>query len=143
MTILTLLTHMLLSIPVFHTPPLSLNIVRYTTTHHQTMLIILATFALKQYHPIWFTPSSSLLPTSPIDRVVPYSDSSSLARVPPLPPQSQSSPSTQHAVTNSQILVPPLIHDGTPTQNNTAILNRERPTCFRDRQNDERHSRLT
>ena len=40
MYILILVTYMLISIPVLHTPPLLWTIVRYPTTHHHTMHII-------------------------------------------------------------------------------------------------------
>ena len=48
MTILTLVTHMLLSIPVIHNRTLSWKIVQHPTSHHQTVHIKLATLALKR-----------------------------------------------------------------------------------------------
>ena len=53
--ILTLVTHILLSVPVFHSPLRFWRTIRHPNAHHQTIGIILATLALKWYHPIWFT----------------------------------------------------------------------------------------
>ena len=64
-TILTLVTHMLLSAPNLNTTILSWGAVRQPTTHHQTLGIIMATLALKRYHPIWFTSGPPLLNTGP------------------------------------------------------------------------------
>ena len=61
MTILTLVTHMLLSAPNLDVPKLSWKAVRQPTTHHQTLGIIMATLALQRYHPIWFTSGPQLL----------------------------------------------------------------------------------
>ena len=79
MTILTLVTHMLLSAPNLDTTKLSLKAVRQPTTHQQTLGIIMATLALKRYHPIWFTSGPPLLHTDP----------SHLAPSDPSPPSTQ------------------------------------------------------
>ena len=60
-TILTLVTHMLLSTPTLNTRLVSWGPVRHPDAHHQTLGIILATLSLKRYHPIWFTDGPSLL----------------------------------------------------------------------------------
>ena len=67
MTILTLVTHMLLSAPNLDATTLSRKVVRKPTTHQQTLGIIMATLALKRYHPIWFTSGPPLLHTDPPD----------------------------------------------------------------------------
>ena len=67
MTILTLVTHMLLSAPNLDATKLSWKAVRQPTTHQQTLGIIMATLALKRYHPIWFTSGPPLLHTDPPD----------------------------------------------------------------------------
>ena len=65
MIILTLVIHMLLSFPMLSSPLISWGPVRQPTAHRQTLGIILATLALKRYHPIWFTSSPPLLNTVP------------------------------------------------------------------------------
>jgi len=66
MTILTLVTHMLLSTPTLNTRLVSWGPVRHPNAHLQTLGIILATLALKRYHPIWFTAGPPLLPAGPV-----------------------------------------------------------------------------
>lgn len=126
-TILILVTYMLLSILFIHVSHLSWNIVQHPNTHQQTMRIILVTIALKRYHPVWFASSPIQSPAPPIDRLIPHSDSYSLARVPPIPPPFFTL-STKYALTTSQLLLYPLIHDGTATRNTSATLNRKRPS---------------
>ena len=116
MTILTLVTDILLSIPVIYMPHLSWNIVRQPNTHQQTIHIILATIALKRYHTIWFTPSPLPSPVPPIAQVIPYHESSSQPRLSPISSISQHSPSNHHHLSTSPLLLPPLIHDEAPTR---------------------------
>ena len=66
MTIMTLVTHMLLSTPTLNTRLVSWGPVRHPTAHHQTLGIILATLALKRYHLICFTSGPPLLPAGPV-----------------------------------------------------------------------------
>ena len=66
MTILTLVTHMLLSTPTLNTRLVSWGPVRQPNAHHQTLGIIQATLALRRYHPIWFTTGPPLLPAGPV-----------------------------------------------------------------------------
>ena len=82
MTILTLVTHMLLSVSLLRLTLLSWRPVRQPTAHQQTLGIILVTLALKQYHPIWFTSGPPLLPT------VPSAQSTSGPQTPLLPSRS-------------------------------------------------------
>ena len=63
MNILTLVIYMLLSAPVFKPPLIFWGPVRQPTAHQQTLGIILATLALKRYHPIWFTYGPPILHT--------------------------------------------------------------------------------
>ena len=65
MIILTLVTYILLSVSVLHSPLLSWRTVRHPTAHHQTLGIILATLVLKRYHIIWITSGPLLLHTVP------------------------------------------------------------------------------
>ena len=77
MTILTLVTHMLLSAPNLDATKLSWGAVRQPTTHHQTIGIIMATLVLKRYHHIWFTSGPPLLNTT-FDPLLPPTPSRSL-----------------------------------------------------------------
>ena len=63
MTILTLVIHILLSVPMLCLTLLSWRPVRQPTAHQQTMGIIPTTLVLKRYHPIWFTSGPPLLHT--------------------------------------------------------------------------------
>ena len=63
MTILTLVTHMLLSAPNLDATKLSWRAVRQPTTHHQTIGIVMVALALKRYHSIWFMSGPPLLNT--------------------------------------------------------------------------------
>ena len=65
MTILTLVTHIILSAPNLDATKISLKAVRQPTTHQQTIGIIMTTLAIKRYHPIWFTSGPPLLSTDP------------------------------------------------------------------------------
>ena len=98
MTILILVVHILLSIPILKTPSMSWTIVRQATTHQQTLYLILATLVLKRYHPIWFTLTTIPVTDFPIDLELPSSDPASLAFNPPsplhVPPSFLSIPST-------------------------------------------------
>ena len=55
LSLLTLVTHFLITSPIL-TPTLQQwNIVRHNDTYHQTLQLILATMTLKRYHTIWYT----------------------------------------------------------------------------------------
>ena len=54
LTILTLATHLLFSVPTLHTRA-SWDIIRHPSSHKHTLHLILATVTLKHYHKIWFT----------------------------------------------------------------------------------------
>ena len=121
--ILTLVTHMLLSILVFNTPTTSWNIVRHSHTQHQTMHLILFTLALKRYHLIWFTPNTTPSPTTPIAQVLPLSNSASLACASPTPSISWPTlPPTPQLMTY-QLLIPSLLHDGVSKRSRSTAQN--------------------
>ena len=108
MYILILVTYMLISIPVLHTPPLLWTIVRYPTTHHHTIHIILATLG-SQAVPSHMVHTTSKIVTGSIhcschliQRLPFIGTCASYFTTIPTPP------STQHTVANSQLLVPPL-----------------------------------
>ena len=61
MTILTLVTHVLLSVSVLKPPLISWRPVRQQTAYQETLGIIMLTLAFKRYHPIWFMFGPSLL----------------------------------------------------------------------------------
>ena len=94
MTIPTLVTHMLLSIPVLKTPSLLWTIVRHTNAQQHTPHLVLATFALKRYHSIWFTLTATPIPAPRTDLELSCSDPTSLVYKPPTTsiPQSPLSP---------------------------------------------------
>ena len=105
MTILALATQMLLSIPVIHTPYMVWKIIRQPHTHLHTLHLILATIALKRYHPIWFTEEATPPNTTPgassatihsLASVVPAS------RTQPTPPPA---PSPTRTGTTTQLLL--------------------------------------
>ena len=52
LSIMTLVTHMLLSVPILNTRQ-SWNIVRDNEAHEQTLQLIIATITLRSYHKIW------------------------------------------------------------------------------------------
>ena len=60
---MTLVTHMLLSVPII-TARQSWNIVRESETHQHTLQLILATIILRSYHNIWSSVSNVLLSQS-------------------------------------------------------------------------------
>ena len=53
-SILTLATHLLLTIPII-TPQKYWNIIREKASHRHTLQLILATFTLKRHHLVWHT----------------------------------------------------------------------------------------
>ena len=57
-SIMTLATHLLLTIPTI-TPQQSWNIIRETTSHRHTLQLILATVTLKRHHAVWHTVMSN------------------------------------------------------------------------------------
>ena len=50
LSIMTLTTHIFLSIPIIHQKQRSWNTIRYTDIHQQTLYPIIATTTLKRYH---------------------------------------------------------------------------------------------
>ena len=52
LSIITLVTHMLLSVPILNTQQ-SWNMVRDNEAHEQTLQLIIATITLRSYHKIW------------------------------------------------------------------------------------------
>ena len=52
LSIMTLVAHLLLSVPTINVRQ-SWNIVRDSETHEHTMQLILATVTLKRYHKVW------------------------------------------------------------------------------------------
>ena len=73
MTILKLVTHMLLSTPTLNTRLVFWGPVRHPHSHQQTLGIILATLALKRYHPIWLLPAGPVanVPSTPRTPLIP------------------------------------------------------------------------
>ena len=67
-SILTLVTHMILTIPVI-TPRQSWNIIRDKDSHRHTLQLILATVTLKRHHLIWHT----AVPDLPVTHTTPRS----------------------------------------------------------------------
>ena len=104
LSLLTLVTHMSLSLPVVNTPHRSWNVVRYAKTHRQTINLILVTLTLKRYHHIWFTFNTTSTPKTPPDRLMP------LSNMTPLPSPTTSEPPI-HSLSRptSQILLPPFL----------------------------------
>ena len=86
MTILTLATHMLFSIPVIYAPHMVWKIIRQLHTHLHILHLILATLALKRYHPIWFTEDG----TPP--NVTPSASSATLHNLASVTPVSRTQP---------------------------------------------------
>ena len=131
-TIMTVVTHLILSLSVFNTPLLSWNIVRHPNANHQTMHLILATLALKRYYFIWFTSSVAPFHTTPTDWVIPLSDSTLMARGTPIPVLPRPYPSNQHTMTTSQLSLLPLIHDDKFKRSNSTTQNHtQRSLCPR------------
>lgn len=128
MTLLTLVTHILISSPSIKLLYTSRNIVRQPQTNHQTMLLTLANLALKRYHPIWYTSSDIPSPATPTYQVILSSDPSSLARVSPVPPRSRHSPSTHHMLSTSQLLLPTLIYDEASRRHTSTSLSQQHPS---------------
>ena len=104
-TILTLATHMILSIPEIYAPHMVWKIIRQPHPHLNTLHLIFATLALKRYHPIWFTEEATPPNTTPgassatihsLASVVPAS------RTQPTPPPA---PSPTRTGTTTQLLL--------------------------------------
>ena len=109
MNILTLTTHMLLSIPVIYAPHMVCKIIRQPHTHLTTLHLIIATLALKQYHPIWFTEEATP-PNAPPDAssatLHSLSSVAPASRTHPTPPPV---PSLTRTGTAAQLLLPSLL----------------------------------
>ena len=76
-SILTLVTHMLLTIPVI-TPRQSWNIIRDKESHRHTLQLILATVTLKRHHLVWHT----AVPALPVTHTTPRSPPTTLSNKP-------------------------------------------------------------
>ena len=116
MTILTLAAHIILSILVLYAQRLCWNIVRCPHTHEHTIHLLLATLALKRYHPIWFTndatpPHATL--TAPIDPLYGFAAFAPASRTVPTP-QPTSSPAWIGNAT--QLLIPSLLSTSPSTK---------------------------
>ena len=111
LSILTLVTHMFLSLPILNTPLLSWNIIRYTSTHRQTMHLILATITLKRYHHIWFTSNPTPNSAIPIDWVLPLIITKPAAIVPPIHLLFRPIPSSQYTRNTSQMILSQLLYN--------------------------------
>ena len=105
------------------------NIVRHPYTYQRTTHLILAIFTLKRYHPIWFTFSTTSTPTTPNDREIPLSHSTSMTSVPP-PALPHPVYQTKHTVTTSQLLLPLLIYDDTFTWSNSTMQNHTQNSLY-------------
>ena len=77
-TILTLATHILLSILVINAPHMVWNIVRHPQTQQNTINLLLATLTLQRKHPRWFTEVATSSPVTPVDSNKSLSNSASL-----------------------------------------------------------------
>ena len=124
MTILTPATDMLISVPVINMSHMSQHLVRHPNIQHKTIHLVLATLALKRQHIIWFifnvTPSP---PATLIDQVKPLNDSTSIACAPPAPSLSQPVLSSTHQLITAQLLLPPLLNDGTSKRGPSTVQN--------------------
>ena len=113
MTILTLVTHMLLSMLVLEIPCLSRNILRHTNSQHHTIHLVLTTLALKRYHSIWFTSNATLEPSPPINLVLSLSASTSIVCESPISSISRHTLSPIYQLITSQLLITSLFNQET------------------------------
>ena len=109
MTSLTLATHMLLSIPVIYAPHMEWKIIRQPHTHLNTLHLILATLALKRYHPIWFTEAATLPHATPDASCATPHSLASVAPTSKTQPILPPAPPTTRTGTAAQLLLPSLL----------------------------------
>ena len=138
MTILTLATQMLLTIPVIHAPHMVWKIIRQPHTHLRTLHLILATIALKRYHPILFTDEATPTTATPSTSGTIVHSHASGAPASRTQPTSPPIPSPTQPGTEAQLLLPSLISPNPSTKRHlppgTVITKSLRP-CSSKRQN--------
>ena len=116
MTILTLATHLLLSIPVIYAPHMAWKIIRQPHTHLRTLHLILATIALKRYHPIWFTNEATTPAATPSASDTTLQSQAPVASASRTKPTSPHAPSSKKPKTEAQLLFPSLLSPTSSTK---------------------------
>ena len=99
-SILTLATHLLLTIPTI-TPQQSWNIIREKTSHRHTLQLILATVTLQRHHVVWHTAPPA---THAIHPIPPATVSRNTQR--------RAVPTPPHRSTKRQRHTTPMVHVG-------------------------------
>ena len=94
-SILTLATHLLLTVPIV-TRQQFWNIIREMDSHRQTLQLILATITLKRYHTVWHTVINEPSATQPVPHLQPYHLATSQNRRDILTPRHRHSKRQRH-----------------------------------------------
>ena len=142
MTILTLATHLLLSIQVIYAPHMAWKIIRQPHTHLRTLHLILATIALKRYHPIWFTNEAITPAATPSASETTVHSQALVATASRTQPTSPHAPSATQPKPEAQILFPSLLSP-TPSTKRRITPGTVKPSSLRPRSAKRRKHKWT